>query len=294
MRIAFLGLGRMGEPMAHRLLQAGFSLSVYNRNPSRAAALIAKGARLAAAPAEAVRDAELVMTMLADDAALEAVLWGRGDDRAAAVPAFASGAIHVSHSTISLALARRLEAAHAAAGHGFVSAPVFGRPDSISAGKLRVLAAGAPAPLDTVLPTLTALGQEVLYIGVQPHLANAVKLAGNFTLAAMIEALGEAIALAESAGVAPAMLMPVLDQIFQSPVYRNYGGLLAARRFEPAGFALRLGLKDATLVRQAAAERQLELPLVELVHAQLSAALDRGWGERDWSAFSQIAAAADH
>lgn len=286
MRIAFLGLGRMGEPMARRLLEAGFELAVYNRTPERAAGLHAAGARLAASPAEAVRGAKLAMTMLADDAAVEQVVWGESG----LLPALSRGALHLSHSTISLALARRLAAAHAAAGHGFVSAPVFGRPDAIAAGQLWVLAAGAAPLLDRARPALAALGQEVLVVGEQPAMANAVKIAGNFTLAAMLEALGEAQALAAAAGIAPARLMDVLNKLYQSSVYRNYGAIVAQRRFEPAGFSLRLGLKDASLATAAAAELQLPMPLADLIQTQLQAALARGWGERDWSAFAQLAA----
>ncbi len=289
----------MGAPMARRLLEAGFELAVYNRSRERAAALHAAGARLAASPAEAIRGADLAMTMLADDAAIEQVVWGGGkpdaDRNAGLAPqdallaGLAAGATHISLSTISLPLARRLAAAHGAAGQGFVSAPVFGRPDSAAGGKLWVLAAGKAMAVEQARPALETLGQGVLLVGEEPAMANAVKIAGNFTLAAMIEALGEAQALAAGAGVAPERLMDVLNRLYQSPVYRNYGDILAARRFEPAGFSLRLGLKDATLAQQAAAEAGLKLELPELIASHLRAALERGWGERDWSAFSQVA-----
>ena len=289
MHIAFLGLGRMGKPMAARLLQAGYEVTIYNRNPAPADELARQGARKAVTPADAAAGAAIAITMLADDAAAREVLGldakpainGRG-----LLAGLREGGVHISMSTLGLDCIREMAQAHARHRQGFIAAPVFGRPEAAAAGKLWVLAAGAAKDLEICRPVLRAFGQGVLEVGDDPAAANVVKIAGNFTLAAMLETLGEAMALVKQAGIAPAQFLDIIQRIYQSPVYQNYGTLIAEQRFEPAGFILRLGLKDASLTCQTAGQLGQMMPLAGLVRDRLQSAMERGWGEKDWSAFS--------
>ena len=205
MKIAFIGLGNMGAPMAANLRRAGHELVVYNRTPDRAAPLAAQGARVARSPREAAAGVEVLITMLADDAAVEAVMFGQDG----ALEGLARGAVHVSMSTISPDLSRRLLAAHAARDQGYVAAPVFGRPEAAQAAKLWIVAAGRPDALERCRPLLDALGQGVEVVGEEPPKANVVKIGGNFLLAAAIEAMGEAFALMRKHGIDPARFIEV-------------------------------------------------------------------------------------
>ena len=287
MRIAFLGLGNMGLPMAQHLLEAGHRVTVYNRTPTRADALGAEVSR-AATPREAVAQAEVAITMLAEDSAVEAVVFHPGVGLLAALP---PGAVHVSMSTISLALAQRLRDAHREAGTHYLSAPVFGRPEAAQAARLWVVAAGPGDQIARCRPLFDAMAQGVFVAGDDAPRANVVKLAGNFTIAAMLEALGEAFALVRRAGVAPQQFLEVINgALFKSPLYQNYGTLVTEGRFEPPGFRLRLGLKDLRLALSAGEAFAVPLPLASLVHDHFLEAIAQGEGERDWAAISQVSA----
>jgi 3-hydroxyisobutyrate dehydrogenase-like beta-hydroxyacid dehydrogenase len=286
MHTGFIGLGHMGAAMAANLLKAGHGVTVYNRSPDKAAPLVAEGATAAARPADASRG-DAVMTMLADDHAVEGVVFGDEGILAALRP----GAVHVSCSTISVALSRRLAQAHAAAGQRYVAAPVFGRPEAAAAAKLFVVAAGAPDAVAIVSPLLEAVGQRTFVLSEQPESANLVKLSGNFLIATVIEALGEAIALVGKGGIDPHEYVDLLTStLFGTPVYRIYGGLIADRKFEPAGFAAPLGFKDIRLTLAAAEELRVPLPLASLLRDRFLALLAQGGDSLDWSAISQLAA----
>jgi len=284
--VGFIGIGRMGAGMARNLLRAGYRVAVFNRSPGKTAALAAEGARVAQSPADACAGAESVMTMLADDAAVKAVVFGP-DGISRALP---KGAIHISHSTISTAMARRLAAAHAAREQGYVSAPVFGRPDAAAAKKLIVVAAGPPELVERCGPWFDAIGRQTTVVGADAWQANAVKLCGNFMLAGMIEALSEAFATLRKAGVDPHAFLEIVNSLFGSPVYANYGRIIADEAFEPAGFGLKLGLKDVRLILDTALECQSPMPLASLVRDHLLAALAQGQGDMDWSSVSRILA----
>jgi 3-hydroxyisobutyrate dehydrogenase-like beta-hydroxyacid dehydrogenase len=286
MKVGFIGLGQMGTGMAANLLKAGHEVSVYNRTAAKAQPLVAQGARLAAQVADACRG-DAVITMLADDAALESVAFGeRG-----VVASLAPGSVHVSMSTISVALADQLAAAHAGARQGFVSAPVFGRPDAAAAAKLFVVAAGAPEVLQTCQPLFEAMGQRTFNFGDKPSAANLIKLSGNFLIASVIESLGEAMALVSRAGVDAHQYLDLLTStLFAAPVYRTYGALIAERKFAPAGFAAPLGLKDVRLVLAAAETLRVPMALGSLLRDRFLTLLARGGENLDWSAISQLAA----
>jgi 3-hydroxyisobutyrate dehydrogenase-like beta-hydroxyacid dehydrogenase len=229
MQVGFIGLGSMGSGMAANLLKAGHALTVYNRTPAKAEALVAEGATLAKTPREAARG-DVVITMLADDAAVEDVVFGADGILAG----LKSLSIHVSMSTISVALAERLASAHQAAGQRFVAAPVFGRPEAAAAGKLFIVAAGEPKTVQACQPLFEALGQRTFVIADEPPKANLVKLSGNFLIAAVIETLGEAFALVGKAGIDRARYLDILTStLFAAPVYKTYGGIIAEERYAP-------------------------------------------------------------
>lgn len=285
MDIGFIGLGKMGAGMAANLLKAGNHLTVYNRSPAKAQALAEQGASAAGTVADA-SNGEVVFTMLADDRAVEHVAFGEDG----IVAALAPGATHISSSTISVAMSRRLAAAHAEAGQQYVAAPVFGRPEAAAAAKLFVVAAGAPQVVQAMAPLFDTIGQRTFVVSEQPHAANLAKLSGNFLLASAIESIGEAVALVAKSGVDRQQYVDILTStLFAGPAYQTYGGLIARRQFEPAGFAATLGLKDIRLVLAAAEDLQVPLPVASLLHDRLLTLVATGGGELDWSAVSTLA-----
>lgn len=272
--------------MARNLLRAGHSLITYNRTQGRAEPLAADGAAVAGAAADAARDAEVVVTMLADDGALRSVLFDQG-----VLAAMGPGAIHLGMSTVSVAISRELAGAHAAAGQVYVAAPVFGRPDAAAAARLWVVAAGAPPSVETCRPLMEAMGRAVSVVGSDPWVANVVKLTGNMLIGATIEALGEAFALQRKCGVEPAAFLEIVNgALFNSPLYANYGGIIARENYEPAGFRLRLGLKDTRLVLEAAGDMSVPLPLASLLRDRFLSAIANGRGDMDWAALALLSA----
>lgn len=284
-KVGFVGLGNMGAAMATRLVEAGFDVAVYNRSPAKCDDLAARGATVAATVAEACTG-DVVLTMLANDDAVSAVVDGVGG----VLDSLRPGATHVSASTISADLSGRLTAAHAAAGQRFVTATVLGRPDAAAAGKLFVLAAGPREAVDPLMPVLDALGQRTFRVSDVAAVGNVVKLSANFLLATVIESLGEAVALVSKAGVDRGDYIDIITStLFGAPAYQTYGGLIAREEFEPAGFAARLGIKDVRLVLAAAEELQVPLPIASLLRDRFLALLAAGGGELDWSAIATLA-----
>jgi 3-hydroxyisobutyrate dehydrogenase-like beta-hydroxyacid dehydrogenase len=285
MKLGFIGLGRMGSGMAGNLIKAGHTVSVYNRTPDKRSALIEQGALAAANIAEACRG-EAVVTMLADDRAVESVVFGKGG----VLGALNAGAIHISMSTISVALSERLAAAHAEIGQRFVTAPVFGRPDAAAAARLFIVTAGAPDTVAACRPLFEALSQRHFFIGEQPQMANLVKLSGNFLLASVIEALGEAMALVSKAGIDRRQYLDFLTAtLFPAPAYTVYGALIAEGKFEPAAFAAQLGHKDIRLTLAAGESFRVPMPLASLLHDRFLALLAQGGEALDWSAIGGLA-----
>jgi 3-hydroxyisobutyrate dehydrogenase-like beta-hydroxyacid dehydrogenase len=285
MDIGFIGLGKMGRGMAANLLRAGHRVTVYNRSPEKAEALVQQGAAAARTVADAC-NAEVVFTMLADDRAVEGVAFGQGG----MVASLAPDATHVSSSTISVALSERLAAAHGEAGQRYAAAPVFGRPDAAAGAKLFVVAAGAPQVLQPLFPLFDAIGQRTFVVSERPHTANLVKLSGNFLLASAIESVSEAAALVAKAGVDKQQYVDILTStLFAAPAYQTYGGLIARQEFEPAGMAATLGLKDVRLVLAAAEQLQVPLPVASLLRDRLLTLVATGGGDLDWSALATLA-----
>lgn len=287
MRIGFYGLGRMGSGMARNLIAAGHDVTLYNRTIEKARALEKAGAKAAADP-RGLAGADVVITMLADDAALEAAaLEGEGLG-----PMFGPRTLHVSMSTVSVALVRRLGEAHARAGGALVSAPVFGRPEAAAAAKLFVVAAGPNAAVERCQPLFGAMGQKTIVVGEDPPLANVVKLAGNFLIAATIESMAEAFAFARKSGVGAEQVLEVLTgTLFTAPFQKNYAAMIARDQHDAGGgFGLELGLKDLRLVLAAADAARVPMPTASLVHDQFTTAVGRGLAALDWSALGRLVA----
>jgi 3-hydroxyisobutyrate dehydrogenase-like beta-hydroxyacid dehydrogenase len=286
LQIGFIGLGNMGAAMAANLVKAGHDVTVYNRSRAKVDALAAEGAR----PADSIADAcrgDVVITMLANDDAVEAVTFGDGGILAS----LGRGATHVSSSTISVPLSERMTAAHAEAGQQFVAAPVFGRPEAAQAAKLFVVAAGDRATLEAISGVLDAFSQRTFIVSEEPKAANLVKLSGNFLITSVIESLGEAMALIGKAGVDKHQYLDILTStLFGAPIYKTYGELIADERFEPAGFAATLGQKDIRLVLAAAEELQVPMPVASLIRDRFLTLLARGGADLDWSAIGALPA----
>jgi 3-hydroxyisobutyrate dehydrogenase-like beta-hydroxyacid dehydrogenase len=282
-KIGFVGLGGMGLPMAANLLAAGYDLVVYNRTAAKADPLIAKGAHRADRAGDVAQPGGIVVSMLADDAAVESLVTGDDGIGRRLAPA----GIHVSMSTVSPAATRKLAAYHASANSVMVAAPVFGRPDAAKAKQLRICVSGAADAKAKVRPILEAMGQGIFDFGDHPDAANVVKLAGNFMIAAAMEAMAEALAMVRKSGVDPIATIEMLTStIFAAPVYQGYGAAIARERFTPAGFRLPLGLKDIDLVLKTASEARAPMPTASLLHDRFIAALAKGRAEMDWSALA--------
>ena len=287
MDVGFIGLGQMGSAIALNLIKAGHRVTVYNRTPAKAERLASQGAEVAESLADAWRR-PVVLTMLADDSAVEAAFFGDGNG----LSALGQGAVHISMSTISVAFSDRLAEAHRKAGQAYVAAPVFGRPEAAAAAKLFVVAAGPEQTLAQCQPLFDAIGQRTFVIGDKPSAANLVKLSGNFLLAAMIECLGEAFALTRKGGIEPHLYLEILTStLFSAPAYKTYGTLIANQQYEPAGFKMSLGLKDIRLALAAADALATPMPVASLVHDHFLSGVAQGAGDSDWSALARLAAA---
>ncbi|MGC9944817.1 MAG: NAD(P)-dependent oxidoreductase [Bryobacteraceae bacterium] len=284
MKLAFIGAGNMGSPMARNLLRAGHQVTVYNRTRAHAEPLMQEGAVLADSAGDAARDVDAIITMLAEDQAVEQAAQGF-------LETLARDTIHIGMSTISVACSRRLAEQHAARGQIYVAAPVFGRPVAAAAAKLWIVAAGPPESVARCQPVFDALGRGTSVVGAEPWLANAVKLSGNFLIAAALESMGEAFALVRKSGVDAGQFLEIVNNaLFNSPLYAGYGAAVAKEQFEPAGFKLRLGFKDLRLVQEAAESLAVPMPLAGVLRDRFLAALARGEGDLDWAAIARVAA----
>ena len=281
-QIGFLGLGNMGSAMAGRLVAAGHEVSVWNRSPEAADDLVAEGATRAASASEALR-APISFSMLANDAAAEAVLTAEN-------LAGEAGRIHVNMASISAAAADRLAAVHDAAGVEYVACPVLGRPAVAAAGGLNLIAAGADETITRITPLLEILGARIWRFGTEPRRANVTKIAMNFMILHALQAIGEAVTLVEANDIDAGDFVELLSgTLFGGVVYSGYGGMIAEKRYSPAGFAMPLGLKDLMLAEQLAAEKGVPLPTAPVLRDRFERALaDPELAELDWSAVAEV------
>jgi len=279
MKIAFLGLGKMGVPIAQLLLRAGHSVTVWNRTPRPLDTLGLDAATLVASIPDAVSDCEVVFTMLADDQATEAAAFG-SHGLVAALP---KGAVHVALGTLSVALSKRLQAEHAKASQRYVAAPVFGRPNVAADGRLWIVTAGEKSILDHIHPLLAGMGRGLTVVGEEPWQAHAFKLAGNMLITSMVQSLSEAFVFASANRLDPELFLTTINEaLFQSPMYANYGKVMLHPPVQ-LGATVALGAKDTRLLREAAADSGIHLGLADFLQEQLNAAIENRLGNIDWA-----------
>jgi 3-hydroxyisobutyrate dehydrogenase-like beta-hydroxyacid dehydrogenase len=280
--IGFIGLGAMGEAMASNLLAAGFAVRVYNRSVEKTIPLKKQGATLAATPRDAAADADLVITMLSNDAVLEAVTLGEEGVLAGLGP----GAVHLSMSTVAPETSRRLAALHEKKQAHYLAAPVFGRPEMAAAKKLWVCVSGNAQAIEAARPALTAMSQGIFPFGDDPGAANIAKLSGNFMIASCVEVMAEVATLAEKNGIAPEAVLGMLTStIFACPMYQRYSDLILKQDYEP-GFKLALGFKDMNLIQGVALASRTPMPFLSVVQQRYLNAMADGREGQDWSAIA--------
>ncbi|OJT95892.1 MAG: hypothetical protein BGN82_03945 [Alphaproteobacteria bacterium 65-7] len=285
MKIGFIGLGRMGHHVASNLLKAGHQVTVWNRSDAPVQALVTKGASAAKTPEDALQG-DAAFSMLSNDAVMREV--GLAGPLLAKA---AKGLIHVNLATISVEFARELQAAHKTAGLGYISAPVFGRPEMAEAAALVLVAGGEAADITKMQPVFDVIGSRTVPVGAEAEKANLFKIAGNFMIASELQATGEAFALLRKGGVDPALFHDVLGgRLFTGAVFKAYGAMILNRAYEPAGFALTLGLKDVNLARSAAQGLDMTLPTAELLKTNYDQAVQWGWQDKDWAAIGEVPA----
>lgn len=283
MKIAFIGLGRMGQAMAGRLLDAGQDVLLYNRTPEKLAALVAKGGRVAVSVAEAASEADLIITMLSDDEALRKVALDPGG----IVGSAPAGAIHMAMGTHDVQFIRSVAEAHAEAGQSFVAAPVLGRPEAVADGKAGVVVGGDPAAVSKCTLILNILGRRTFAAGADPGSAAAMKLANNFLLACAIEAMGEAFSLALKNGVDNNVFHDMItDGLFASPAYNTYARIIADKSYDKVGFTVALALKDVDLALAAGAAAGVPLPSGNICRERLLGAIANGDAQKDWASMA--------
>jgi 3-hydroxyisobutyrate dehydrogenase-like beta-hydroxyacid dehydrogenase len=284
-KVGFIGLGNMGLGMARNIAAAGWPLAVWNRSPDKASSISGPHVSVAKTPAAAAQGAEFVVTMVADDAALQAVTLGPDGLLAGPGPE----AVHVSMSTVSVECTRALAARHREAKRQFLAAPVFGRPEAAAAAKLWICPAGPKALVERCRPLLALMGQGIIHVGEVPEQANVFKLAGNFLIASMLESLCESFTLLRKYGMDPSPFYELMAKnLFRSPIYENYGALALSGRFEPPGFKLALGLKDMSLALQAAQDSKTPMPALSVAHGNLLSGVARGLGDLDMTALIRV------
>jgi len=284
MQIGFIGLGSLGTPIAMNILESGHTLHVYNRTVSKAKPLADKGATVSQSVTALAKECDIVFTIVSDDAALKEISGGANG----LVKNMKPGSIHVSMSTILPRTAEEISILHNEQKQHYLASPVFGRPEAAAAKKLNFAISGPEKIRTKIEPLLKDAGAAgVWHFGDNITAANTVKLCGNFLIAGALEAIGESVNLADASGVKPQEMWNMfLQTIFNAPVYHNYSNIILNKKFEPAAFTARLGLKDLNLVLQQADAAKQEMPLANLVKDRMQRLVNSGKGEIDWSAVS--------
>jgi 3-hydroxyisobutyrate dehydrogenase-like beta-hydroxyacid dehydrogenase len=291
MKIGFIGLGKMGREIALNLQKAGFELAVFNRTQSATEEFQKLGCKAAASVEELARWAEVVITMLANDQAVEAVILGNESSKGV-FGERKNDQLHISMSTISVRLSQQLEELHKEANQHYIAAPVVGRPEAAAAKKLWVMAAGAPDQVQSCATIFDAIGQGTFVMGDRPYLANVAKLANNFLIASFIESISQALSFVEKSHLDREKFVELITSaLLRSPIYENYAKRVLDGAFRPSesGFGMELALKDINLVLEAAGSTQTPMPLASLLHDRMLSGIARGYAEFDWTATALIA-----
>lgn len=288
MKIAVVGLGRMGAAIAGRLLDEGHNVRVYNRSADKARPLGDKGAEIAGSIAEAVKDREVVITMLAHDGALEAICFAGG-----LIEALDSDTIHLAMGTHGIDMIRTVAKAHDDKGLKFIASPVLGRPEAAAAGQLGIVPAGPEDLIAKCEPVFKSMGRETYFAGTNPDAATSIKLAHNFVLGCAIEAMGEGMALVRKYDVPSDVLFHVLtDALFACPAYKIYGDIIAKQDYDRVGITTTLALKDCKLALEAGEAASVPLPSGAVWRDRLIDAIAHGDGEKDMSTVARAQARA--
>jgi 3-hydroxyisobutyrate dehydrogenase-like beta-hydroxyacid dehydrogenase len=281
MKVGFIGLGRMGQAMAARILGGSHELVVYNRSREKAAELQKNGAKVAGSIAEACRGREVVISMVSDDKALTEVV----KEISAALD---KGAIHVAMGTHGVHVLREVDAVHGKLGQKFVASPVLGRPEAAAAGQINIVPAGPADAIEKVAPLNALMGRRTFPAGTKPEGAAAVKLANNMLIGCAIEAMGEAFSLVRKYGVDPAAFYEVFtDGLFSAPAYKVYGNIIAKELYNQVGFTTALGLKDTGLMLAAGLAENVPLPSLNVYRDKLLAAMANGDENCDWAVMAR-------
>lgn len=284
MKVGFIGLGRMGQGMAGRILTAGYDLLVFDPMPGQTTELEAAGAIAVDSPAAASADRDIVISMLPSDKVLDAVLSGEGG----LIESMPSSCVHMASGTHGIPAIVAADTAHRAAGQSFIACPVLGRPDLAAEGLLKLVPAGPPNVVDVARPLFDVLGQQAFEAGEQPQAATAVKIANNFVLGCAIETMGEALSLVEKLGVEPQLFFEVMTQgLFSAPAYEVYGKFIVDRNWDSHGATAVIGVKDADLALEAAEVAGVPLPSTHIWRDHLLRAIERGEGDLDWAVMAR-------
>ncbi|MBI3436390.1 MAG: NAD(P)-dependent oxidoreductase [Proteobacteria bacterium] len=280
MKVGFIGLGRMGEAMARRLLAASHDLAVFNRSPEKACGLEAAGANVMSSVAQTARHGEAVFTMLSDDAALADV----AEQPGGLLQSLPKGSIHICAGTHGVGIIRKLAHAHRDAGQALVAAPMLGRPDFVAAGQAGMVVAGPAKSLARCAPLFAAIARRTFEAGEHPTAAAAIKIANNFVLGCAIEAMGEGFSLVRKYGVVPQVFYDVMtDGMFAAPAYKVYGKIIVEESYAQVGQMATLGLKDANLALAAGEAVGVPLPSGNVWRDRLIGAVAQGDGDKDWA-----------
>ena len=282
--IAFIGLGRMGLPMAAHVLKAGYPLIVWNRTPRKAESLVASGATLAKSPAEAASGAQIVISSLMDDRAVFSIATGK----TGILQSLRPSAIHVGASTISPKLSDKLELLHRKNKTHYLASPVLGRPTAAEAGQLMAFIAGDASAIERARPVVASYAPTIIDAGNRPRMANVAKLLVNFSLVSALDLIGQALAFAEKSKLDERLAIQMLSGFFALPAVREYVTRIAERDFDPPGFEMAGGLKDIELMIAAARNMNLRLTNAEAIRAKMRAAMKSGLRDKDWSSFTEI------
>jgi len=282
--VGFIGLGRMGQGMARRILSGGHSLAVHDIVMSQVAEAVALGASAAATVAEVSQGRDIVVTMLVEDATVTEAALGEGGIR----DSLPAGSIHLAMGTYGVAAIRTLAAAHAAQNQFLVAAPVLGRPDLAAAGQLGIVTAGPEAAVRRCAPLFEVIGRRTFHAGSQPEAATVIKLSNNLVLGCAMVAMGEGFSLVRKYGVEPQVLYEVMTEgLFSAPAYKGYGKTMVEQSYDNVGSPITVGLKDANLIQAAADLARVPLPSFNVYRDRLLGAIAHGDGDKDQAALAR-------